>query len=194
MSLAELHEDLEEHMTGFPAATSDERFVVDTLEKADWAVRKIARERRRLDTVLEVAAAERKRIDEWETEQRARSEQSTLFLLDMLERFHREQLDDDPKAKTIRLPAGELVARKNPDTLICDGGEDTIEWAEANAPDTVVVRKAIDRAKLKRRLGVGPTERPEGFEAIDPGTGEVIPGAWFQIGVVKFTVKTGDST
>lgn len=184
---SELHADLERHIT---ARVDDERFTVDSMEKADWAVRKIARERRRLAEARELAKAERSRIDEWEAEQTQRCETATAFFEDLLQNYHRRLLDDDPKAKTVRLPSGELVARKLPDSLICDGGDDTIEWTEQHEPDAVVVRKTVDRSKMKRRLGVGSNERPEGFEAIDPATGEVVPGFWFQVGAVSFKVRT----
>lgn len=184
---AEMHADLEQHLT---ANRSGGPFVVDSMEKADWAVRKIARERRRLAEAKDLAKAERARIDEWEAEQTKRCDDACAFFEDLLQNYHRRLLDDDPKAKTVRLPAGELVARKLPDSLICDGGDDSIAWAEEHAPDTVVVRKTVDRAKLKRRLGLGPVERAEGFEAIDPTSGEVVPGFWFQIGTVTFKVRT----
>lgn len=187
-SVGAMYDDLEDRITG-PAPV--EGFTVDSLERADWAVRKIARSRRRLAEAKELAAAERKRIDEWEAEQVARCQSATEYLEELLTRYHRDVLKDDPKAKTIRLPAGELVARKLPDALVCDGGVDCIAWAELNAPDTVAVRKTVDRSKMKRRLVVGSTERPEGFEAIDPSTGQVVPGFWWtQVDEVSFKVRT----
>lgn len=146
--------------------------------------------RRKLEQALEVARAERARIDAWIAGQEERAEQACAFFEDLLQRFHRRQLDEDPKAKTIRLPAGELVARKQPDTLVWDGGEDTIEWAETNAPELVVVKKSIDRVKARQRLGMSNVETPDGFEAVDPTTGQVVGGCWFRPGDVKFTVKT----
>lgn len=193
MSLGELYDELEDHITATVDDAPDqqsETFTIDTLEKADWAVRKIARERRRLAEERDLASCERARIDEWEAEQIERRTTATQYLEELLARYHRSVLDDDPKAKTIRLPSGELVSRKQPDSIVCDGGEDTIEWAEANAPELVIVKKSIDRSKAKQRLAPSDDEHAEGFTAVDPATGEVVAGLWFKRGDVRFSVKT----
>lgn len=194
MSLSEMYDDLEDHIVDAPAADTDAsgQFVIDTLEKADWAVRKIGRARRQLAQASELAQAERARIDAWETDAIGRCENDTEFLEDLLHRYHRSLLDADPKAKTIRLPSGELVARKQPDVLVYDGGEDTVEWAEANAPDVVVVKKSVDRTAAKSYFTVTDVEKPEGFVVVHPETMETVPGCWARIGDIKFSVKTAD--
>lgn len=193
MSLGELYDDLTDHMTTVTEAgppTGDGVFVVDSLEKADWAVRKVAQARRHLAEAADLANSERARIDEWLADQTARCEQKTAFFEELLARYHRDLLVDDPKAKTVRLPSGDLVARKQPDSLVVDGGDDTIEWVGIRFPDAVVVKRTVDKNALKRKLVAGENDRVEGTEAVDPETGQVVPGVWFKVGEVSFKVTT----
>lgn len=190
---AELYDDLTDHMTG--DAPTAEGFTVDSLESADWAVRKIGQHRRRYAAAVDVATAEQGRIVEWLAEQEQRCEQATSYLVELLARYHHDLLVDDPKAKTVRLPSGELIARKRPDSLLIDESDEhvdeTFAWCEANLPEAVVVRKSFDKNTLKRKLRPSATEMVgDGFRAIDPATGELVPGVMFKVGEVSFKVET----
>lgn len=193
-ALGERYEELEDRI--LQAAPEDGRdgFTIDNLEKAEWAVRKIARARRHLAEAKELAHAEQSRIVEWLADEEHRYQQSVEFLEELLARYHRHVLDDDPKAKTIRLPGGELVARKAPDSLLIDESDeridDTYAWLEANEPAAIVTRRSIDKPTLKRKLVASDKPESGGFLAMDPVTGEVVPGVLFRLGETAFRVKT----
>lgn len=185
MSLGDVYQDLEDHLTAHATWDTAEgdgvAFVIDSLERADWAARKVAQARRRLAEAEMVADAELARVQDWIQHQRDRCENDTMFLLDLLERYHRTELDDDPKRKTISLPGGaSLVARKAPDSLVVEDEAAAVAWCEANQPDAVVVLKKLDKPALKRVLS----------GTLDPATGELVPGLAVQTGEVKFSVKT----
>lgn len=179
MSLGELYDDLENHLTAdAPDGQPDGvPFVVDSLERADWAARKVARARRILAEAELVAEAEQRRIGEWIDDRRARCEQDTEFLLGLLESYHRKRLDDDPKVKTISLPGGAtLVARKSPDSLVVEDEAAAIEWCHEFCSAAVVVTERLDKPTLKRAVGL-----------IDA------PGVRLQAGEVTFKVKTDEA-
>lgn len=166
------------------ADTIREAFRIDTLAQADWAARKVAQARRRLAEAEDVAAAQIERINAWLAEQRQRCDRDTVFLTGLLERFHRERLADDPKAKTIDLPSGAvLVARKQPDCWTFDDDQ-FVEWARTGYPDAVRVRTSVevDRTVAKKLPVVDG-------QVVAP-SGEVVPGVEVTPGEVRFTVKT----
>lgn len=171
MSIQHAHEALEDHLT--EAHTEDDAFTVDTAEKADWAVRKIARRRRQLGAAEEVAAAEQTRIAECITDERRRCADDTAFLAGLLEGWHRRLLEDDPKAKTVRLPAGELVARKQPDRVEVD--TDVFLLSQEQGSPLVRVKREPDKPEIMRHARQ---------------TGEVPAGVTIEQGDVRFTIVT----
>lgn len=197
VSLGELYDDLDEHLTATWNTGEGESatFTIDSLDKAEWAARKIARARRRLAEAEDLANAERTRIDQWLGDQQARCDQDCGFFEELLARFHRDRLADDPKARTIRLPSADLVARKRPDSIVVDESDEhvdaTFAWCEANLPSAVVVRRSFDKNVLKRAL-FPSVDGEVGVVQARTSDGELVPGVAFKVGEVSFTVKTGD--
>lgn len=185
MSLGDVYDDLENHLAPDATWSTGEgegaSFVIDSLSRADWAARKVARARRRLAEAEMVAAAEQRRIAEWVDEQRARCEQETGFLVELLVRYHRSLLDEDPKRRTVSLPGGaSLVARKSPDSLIVEDETAATEWCRKFYPAALVVSERLDKPTLKRRLS----------GTLDAETGELVPGLVMQTGEITYRVKT----
>jgi hypothetical protein len=183
-ALTDAWDDLDEHLADIDGAELDQ---VDNPELADRMVRRIMRARRELAAAEEIAATERARIDEWLAKRRAALD--TSFLEMCLRTYHQRQLDANPKAKTIHLPAGDLVARKQPDRWHFDDEQGFIEWAQANHPDLVrtVTKVEVAKADTKKVLEVIDDGR-----VIDPATGERVPAVWVEPGKITFTVKEGD--
>lgn len=111
-----------------------DRFAVENMEQANWALRKVGYHQRK------------------QAEAKALADGDIDFFTGLLEEFHRKLIKADPKLKTIRLPEGTLEIRKLPPEFQHDE-EGLVEWA-----------------KLKKRLQVA------GGVAVDPETGEVVPG------------------
>jgi hypothetical protein len=192
VSLADLHEQLEDQLDAvdgprLAGPTADAPFSIDTLEMATWAVRKVARARRRFAEAQLLADAERDRIDAWLASEEAHLEQATSFLEGHLARFHRARLDEDPKARTIATPAGKLVARKQPDRVEVVDEAEYFEWARRDHQDLLRVTVAADKAALKKATTVGP----DGQAMLGD---EVVPGVEHVPGEIRFTVDTEAST
>lgn len=174
-------------------------FVIDNLDKATWAVRKIAQHRRRRDEAVAAAQAERDRIDAWLVAELDRYDSSTAYLQDLLRRYHQQRISEDnptangwaevKESKTVRTPAGDLVARKAPDRVEVDEAQ-FVPWALTHAidllnppkPRTPDKRAIKDLAELLTIMADGTLANAE--------TGEFLPGVVWVDGDVTYTVKT----
>lgn len=188
MSLGELYDDLDEYLTGDVDALQEqapERFAVTDLATADWAVRKIARARRRFADAKLLADAQLERTREWIAAEQHRLDTDTAYLTGLLEAFHRRTLDEDPKAKTIRLPSGTLVARKQPDVVDVTDVDAFVAWASDGHNDLLRTKVEPDKTAIKNTLGAAET----GLVHV-PDTGELVPGLTWRDGDVKFSVDT----
>jgi hypothetical protein len=180
-------EDLGELLdTSQPDAT----FTIDSLDKAIWAVRKIDQHRHRFAEATKAAGAERSRIDQWLEGERQRLATSTGHLETLLARYHADQLAEDPKRKTIRTPAGDLVARKSPDRVEVDETV-FVPWAERNAEDLLNPPKPRTPAKaeIKKRVG----DIMSDGQVVNADTGEFLPGVLWVDGETTYKVVTDEA-
>lgn len=145
--LAEFSEPLEED-------EAPRRFIVDDEDKANWAMRKLARLRRRQQANADLAAKERARIDEWVTEANDTLEGQAAFFESLLIEFHHGELARDEKRKTITLPTGRLESRAQQPKVIVDDVDAFIAWAKKERPEFVrltpaIVKTAVNEAAAK---------------------------------------------
>jgi hypothetical protein len=180
----DLHHDLDDQLAQI-GDEAESSFVIDDIDKANWAVRKLGVYAARLAEAEAFAQRERDNLDVWLAGERERAEQSSSFLAGLLRRYHEDRLEADPKVRTIHLPAGDLTARKSPDRWEVDNDEDLIAWAEQSGWGEVVRRRdpEVDRNALKRTFHVAP-----GGTVLAPD-GEVVPGVTVVEGEVSFKVK-----
>lgn len=180
----------EEGLDDAALAESTGMFVIDSLDKANWAVRRIAVATGRLAESEGFARRERERLELWLEGERQRAERSTAFLAGLLRRYHESRLAEDPKAKTIRLPAGELVCRKASDAWDIDDAE-FIAWAEANRREDLLRRKdpEVDRNAVKKALMPAIEPAPTDPVVVFDENGEVVPGVRVVGGEPTFKVK-----
>lgn len=177
-------QDLDDHLIGDEADLAE--FTDDTpwdLDRVERLLRTRARRVRRQQQAQMLYDAEKERLDDWLGREKERH--STDWIDQQLEAFHRARLADDPRAKTINLPSGQLVARQgqpvwdiNPDMFL--------PWASSHAPDLVRTKVEVDRPAVKKALVV------EGPNAISPD-GEVVPGIVVEPAEVRFSVKGDES-
>ena len=176
--------DLSEIAAGIPeGSTVEQKFSIQTKEQANWALRKIAAIERGRQEALAAARAEIARIQAWLTEEEKRADQAREYLDFLLEDYHRRQLAENPKAKTIKLLHGELQLRAQQPEFQRD--EAAIKtWAKDNRPEALIPQEPkLDWAGLKKHLVV------QGGRAVDPTTGEVVPGIAVIERPEKFSIK-----
>lgn len=172
-----LEESLEEFLQGAVLAevpgevpeAPKRRFVVENAEQANWAVRKVKKIRERQAEAKALADREIAKVSAW-LEQRMQSlQREEEFFASLLEEWHRKLLQEDPRMKTVKLPEGALEIRRLPPEFRYEE-EVLLGWVRENHPDCVVVKERVAWAALKKRLKVA------GGCAVDPETGEVVPG------------------
>lgn len=198
MSEPSIYPELDNQLAEVGDPDAAAAFVIDSPDAANWAIRKIAVHAKRVADAEAFAQREVDRISLYLAGEREQAEQSTSFLAGRLRRYHEDRLAEQgidvhsvdrgawekARDKTIKLPAGELVARKQPDVWDLDD-ETVLEWAEANGWQDVIRRRdpEVDRPALKRTFHVAP-----GGSVIAPD-GEVVPGITVTEGDLSFKVK-----
>ncbi len=180
---AQLDAQVEAILIDPAAATDSGLFEVRNKDRANRAVWKVGRIQAELAEAEALYKSERERLDAYITDERLRAEKAIEFLTALTAGYHAIVLEDDPKRKTIKLPAGDLVARQQPARWNIDDDQ-FIEWARANNHDELLNTKVtVDRPTVKSDLHVAPDGR-----AVD-GYGEVVAGVTVTPGDVRFSVK-----
>jgi hypothetical protein len=142
-----------------------ERFRIDGPNTASWALRKLAQARGRIEENDGLADMEKQRVDDWRADANKPHERDVEYFESILRNWHEEQLDADPKRKTVSLPGGKLVAAKNPDSLNIEN-DLFMPWAIENKPEWVREKTTFEpeKAAIKKAGGVVAE------------TGEIAPG------------------
>ena len=112
--------ELVEYLDQETGVEEKERFVVDNEQKANWALRKIKQLQEKQKENAALAASEIRRIAEWERDVNGELQNNINFFTRLLSDYHRQVLEQDPKAKTIKLPYGTLKMRAQQPEYIRD--------------------------------------------------------------------------
>lgn len=172
-----LTERLDEAIDGPDPVPSGEghAWSIDDLGSADWAMRKLAKVEGEIAAAEALVADRVADLNEWLEGERARLETQRENWTSLLGNFHRAQLEDDADRKTIRLPSGTLVARKQPDRVDIPNPAMVLDWALQGQHDEYVrVKEELDRSAVKQAV---------------LKDGEVIPGVSPVPGEVKFSAE-----
>lgn len=143
---------LEEMQPPIEVTEDDERFVIDNDHAADWALRKIAQKQRQIEANRQLAEDEIARITAWLEEVTTPLAGQADHLEALLVEYHRKLLAEDDKRKTVKLPGGNLVARKRPDNVEITDEEAFIEWAEAERHNLLHIKTSPDRNAIKEAV------------------------------------------
>jgi phage host-nuclease inhibitor protein Gam len=191
----EIHELVEARLDllGAPEVVN-EAWRISGRETADWAARKRAKAlgqlgavqadaQRQRDEIMEAIAPYLFPIDLYEKDETERLYREIGHWEAKLAQWHRAELAEDDKLKTIKLPHATLRSRKNPDHW--EFGDGFLSWAKDRLPTVVRVKEEIDKAAVKAAL--------KDWQRMDDGVfvspeGEVIPVA-VQPGEVNFTIE-----
>lgn len=117
-------------------------------EEAARALRSLGALERQAAANTALAAAQRAKINEWETSVNEPLQARMIWLRGILEGYALHERTADDKRKTINTPFGVLKTTPKQPTWEIDE-EIFIQWAEANAPELVKVVKTPEKAKLK---------------------------------------------
>lgn len=125
-------------------------FVIDSLEKAAWAFKKISACNARISEVKGYAENERTKIDEWENSETKSARDSIEYFKHLLADYYFAEKDKNPKFK-LSTPYGNGYSRKNAPELAYD--EASVDRLEAmGMSDCVKTTKTINKTVLKNSI------------------------------------------
>mgnify|MGYP001024516208 CR=1 FL=1 len=171
------------------AGTSEEQrgqFIIDDDQKANWALRKIRQLQEKRKANIQLAEAEIERINTWLKEVNGDLEQSIDYFTGLLEGYHRQVLEQDPKAKTIKLPYGKLKMRAQQPKFVRDDDK-LLAWMKKEWPDIhpyyIKITERPDWKDLKDFLEVC------GDKMVDPESGLIVEGVEVIAREPKFSLE-----
>jgi len=134
-----------------PAVSSisaeNEGFVVDTDQKADWAIRKLAVIRRKQEENRDIFKAEHDRITEWLATVNTALDRDALYFEAILTPYALLQRSEG--RKTVNLPHGTLRTTAGQPKVEFKDESAFIEWAKTNDPTLLKIKTDIDKNAVK---------------------------------------------
>jgi hypothetical protein len=158
-------------------------FVVDTDEKAAWALRKYDAAMDRVQQAIDLAEAEQQRINDWVEERKRILSRDADFFGGLLQRYALEQREQFDRKK-IDLPSGVVQTRSTSEKFAIIDRDAFVAWAQENRPDLLKVSYAPSMTAVNDALTM-----VDGG-AVDSNTGSIIPGIVVEPGKVTATIKT----
>jgi len=167
--MAVLEEEIMEVLDQEIEEEAEGGFTIDSVDKLDWAIRKVAVIEKGAEQKIECAKRQIMRLQEYIRRVNEDTEKNTAGLKAMMEPFVKTLLDGG-KRKSFTAPSGTVGFRKQEPEFEKDD-EALVKWLkESEKRDLVKVKESVDWASLKKRL----------VDVMDDGTcvtqdGELIP-------------------
>ena len=161
-----------------------EKFEVNSLSSADWALRKIKELEADIKQNMDFAESEKIRLEQWLESENHKYKESIEYFNGLLSHYLQELRKDNPKAK-ISTPHGTVSTRKNPKQWTYS--DDVLaELEEKEMFEFIRIKKEVDKKELKKVLS-----------ATDDGIvvnsdGEVIKGVTVVDGGEVMTIKIAE--
>lgn len=128
-------------------SSENEGFVVDTDQKADWAIRKLAAVRKKQTENEAIYNAEVLRITEWLSTVNTALQRDALYFEAVLRPYALTQRSEG--RKSITLPHGTLKTTAGQPRIEFNDESKFIEWASKNEPTLLRVKTEVDKTALK---------------------------------------------
>jgi phage host-nuclease inhibitor protein Gam len=146
-----------------------QRFKVDSLESANWCLKKLAVLEKEQQEKEELAKKEIQRIEEWLKSEKERIANSKRFFECLLEEYFVAEKEKNPKFK-ISTPYGKVSSRKQQPKWVYDNEKAINSLKQAGLNDLIKIKEEIDKNKLKKSVtivnGQAVTEDGEILEGI----------------------------
>lgn len=177
----------------------DEEFQIKDAKTADWAIGKIAEERKRRDFFVDCAKAEIEKLKQQIEDAERKCENATNYLSGKLGQFL--ELEEVPKKKattqwSVQLPAGKIVKKlAKKEYIMADGG--AVTSAKSNEaflaevreidPAFIKTKEEVDWSALKKKLTMD-----EDGGVLLKDTGEYIESLTTQETLPSIEIKIND--
>lgn len=149
-----------------PEDINSDKFVIDDIKKADWAMGKINLERKKMAQNEELVQARIEQLQAWLKKQNESSEGTIAFFENLLVPFVKEQIKGSRK-KSINLPSGTVGFKKSTKTTKDDAA--IMEFVKNNYSEYIKVKESVDMAEFKKACKVVDGK-------LITVEGEVVPG------------------
>ena len=161
-----------------------EKFEVNSLSSADWALRKIKELEANIKQNNDFAEAEKIRLEQWLESENRKYQESIEYFNGLLSHYLQELRKDNPKAK-ISTPHGTVSTRKNQKQWTYS--DDVLaELEEKEMFEFIRIKKEVDKKELKKVLST----TDDGI--VVNSDGEVIKGVTVVDGGEVMTVKIAE--
>jgi phage host-nuclease inhibitor protein Gam len=149
---------------------NSESFVIDTEEKANWALRKIRSLQEKKKDNITLAEAEVAKIDTWLETVNEKVTNDIDYFVQMLTIFALKRRDQDPKFKSLKLPYGKIGFRKQQPKWEYDDSKLLAALKSSGLDELIRIKEEPDKVAIKKQLKVS------GEFAVNPDSGEMIDG------------------
>ena len=161
-----------------------EKFEVNSLSSADWALRKIKELEANIKQNNDFAEAEKIRLEQWLESENRKYQESIEYFNGLLSHYLQELRKVNPKAK-ISTPHGTVSTRKNQKQWTYS--DDVLaELEEKEMFEFIRIKKEVDKKELKKVLST----TDDGI--VVNSDGEVIKGVTVVDGGEVMTVKIAE--
>lgn len=134
---------------------SEQAFIIDDLDKAGWAMRKLEEARKEVSQAEAYADRERQRIDHWLKKECDSHRQTIAHMEYLLTDYYQRMLAANPRAR-LSTPYGQVTKRRQ--KRYHYGDEDTLmTWLSSHGQAHLVKEKvthSIDKVAFKKELTV----------------------------------------
>lgn len=152
-----------------PAGIEQEKFVIDTAAKADWAIGLIRKQRKEIAAVKDYVEAKKAALDEFAAKEIAPMEGTILKMTELLRPYAEAKLEGK-KTRTVKTAEGSLSFRKGTTEYIKDDAK-LLDFVGHSAPEYLTQVPKLRWADFKATLikaenGVLVTQDGEKVEGV----------------------------
>ncbi|HDR6754798.1 TPA: host-nuclease inhibitor Gam family protein [Bacillus cereus] len=164
---------------------SEKRFEISDLEGLNWAFRKLTALKEEEKKITTLANVERDRITQWEQSELKPIHNDISFFETHIRRYHMEQLEMDPKQKTISTPYGKSKTRKSSEAPEQKDKAQVLQYAIENELDDCL-KTEVKWVDFKKKLKI--VEIGEEKVVVDEN-GQIVPGVTVKPESISYSVE-----
>src|SRR5690625_2691722 len=162
-----------------------ERFKIDNLDSLNWAFRKLSALEAKKREINQLALAEMERIQAWEEAELKSIQGSHDFFQSLITEYHFNELEKDPKKKTIATPYGKAKSRLSKETPDKASEDKLLEHVKSAGMDEFI-KESVKWGDLKKTLQIVEVD---GNKVVVDENGQMVKGAVVKPESVKFSVE-----
>lgn len=178
--------ELEELETiGAESEELKERFKIENLDQLNWAFRKLSALEAKKKEIQQLAQAEIERIKSWEEAELKAIQGSYDFFTSLITEYHLNELQKDPKKKTITTPYGKAKSRRSKETPEKVDEELLLAHIKESGMHEYI-KESVKWGDFKKTLKVAEID---GQKVVIDENGQVVKGAAVKPETVTFSVE-----